>query len=195
MSLLERLNLPANFGYALLLLGLALSLAPYLRGADFGVVKIPDLSDGTRRALVFIGPLVLAAAVLVHVPVSLRLSPLSPAPLLDGSLTLAPFREDGCLWAVTVTPLQGGMVSVLYPFDRRVELESGRLVGAHRVTSPSAGERVYAELPHGPWVPGTVSREDGGRAFVVLDDPRACGSSQPYVWAKPDGIAKTGKEL
>ena len=43
VSVLERLNLPANFGYALLILGLALVLAPYLRGRCGGdSVSITD---------------------------------------------------------------------------------------------------------------------------------------------------------
>lgn len=44
-SALERLQLPPSFGAAVLLVGLALCLVPYPRGADFGVLKIPDVRD------------------------------------------------------------------------------------------------------------------------------------------------------
>jgi len=66
-SVLDRLNLPDNFGYAILLVSLALLLAPYLRGGDFGLVKIPDFKPKVRRALVAIGPMAMIGAILVHV--------------------------------------------------------------------------------------------------------------------------------
>ncbi|CAN7463098.1 hypothetical protein [Paraburkholderia hospita] len=67
-SLLALLGLPDQFGVALLLLALALFLAPYLAGHDFGVVKIPSFNPAARRILRFIGPVCLLAVVLLHVP-------------------------------------------------------------------------------------------------------------------------------
>jgi hypothetical protein len=67
-SLLQRLALPPEFGVALLLFGFTLAIAPYFSGADFGAVKIPELSIKSRRYLRAIGPLALAAAILLHVP-------------------------------------------------------------------------------------------------------------------------------
>ena len=66
-SVLDRLNLPNNFGYAILLVSLALLLAPYLRGSDFGLLKVPDFQPKVRRLLVAIGPVAMIGAILIHV--------------------------------------------------------------------------------------------------------------------------------
>src|SRR5262249_5640476 len=60
--------LPEQFGYVLLLLALALVLSPYLAGADFGVIKIPQFKPTTTRRLRGFGPIVLLATVLLHFP-------------------------------------------------------------------------------------------------------------------------------
>lgn len=69
VSLFEFVSLPADFGTAMLLMALILTLSPFLAGHDFGILKIPDFRDGVRRKLRFLGPLLLALVVLLHVPV------------------------------------------------------------------------------------------------------------------------------
>lgn len=69
MSVLERLNIPPEFGTTLLLLGLILALAPYFSGKDFGIFKVPQFSRGRRRLLYVVGPLLLLFAVSLHIPV------------------------------------------------------------------------------------------------------------------------------
>ena len=66
-SVLEWLKLPPNFGYALLIIGLVLTLAPYLRGSDFGVIKIPDFDPPVRSTMRVLGPVLLLGAILLHV--------------------------------------------------------------------------------------------------------------------------------
>jgi hypothetical protein len=67
-SVLQRLGLPPEFGVALLVFCFALSVAPYLTGADFGAVKIPSLELSIRRRLRWLGPLALIISILLHLP-------------------------------------------------------------------------------------------------------------------------------
>jgi hypothetical protein len=69
-SLIEWLGLPENFGYALLIVGLVLLLAPYLHGSDFGIIKIPKFDPPTRRSLRVVGPMFMLFAVLLHIKIS-----------------------------------------------------------------------------------------------------------------------------
>jgi hypothetical protein len=62
------MNLPDGFGYLLLVLGLILTLAPWFNGLDFGVLKVPDFAPRARRTLTVAGPLVLLAAIGLHLP-------------------------------------------------------------------------------------------------------------------------------
>jgi len=68
-SVLQRLALPAEFGVVLLVFCFALSVTPYLTGADFGVVKIPTLDPRTSRRLRLLGPLALVLAIFLHLPI------------------------------------------------------------------------------------------------------------------------------
>ena len=67
-SVLARLGLPQEFGLTLLLLGLALLLAPWVSGVDFGFLKIPTFPDGTRRVLRIAGPVAFLLALFMHIP-------------------------------------------------------------------------------------------------------------------------------
>jgi hypothetical protein len=69
MSVLESLGIPPQFGVVLLAVAFALAVAPYLSGADFGVLRIPLLEEGTRKRLRLIGPIVMVGAIALHVPV------------------------------------------------------------------------------------------------------------------------------
>jgi hypothetical protein len=75
-SLIKGLGLPDQFGLVLLVAGLVLSMAPYLAGVDFGIFKIPLFESSIRTRLKIIGPVWLAIAVLLHVP--LRTSGVQP---------------------------------------------------------------------------------------------------------------------
>ncbi len=67
-GLLAELGLPDQFGFLLLAISLILLLAPYLSGSDLGVLKIPQVTDAARRTLRALGPIAIAAAILLHVP-------------------------------------------------------------------------------------------------------------------------------
>ena len=69
MSLLESANLPDGFGYLLLVISLILTMAPWLHGRDFGILKIPQFESAQRRKLKFAGPAILATAILLHLPI------------------------------------------------------------------------------------------------------------------------------
>ncbi|MEO9484379.1 MAG: hypothetical protein ABJG47_13060 [Ekhidna sp.] len=68
-SLISFLNLPSSFIGVLLTLSLALSLAPYFPGLDFGVFKIPELSPGQSQALKIIGPISFFSIILSLIPI------------------------------------------------------------------------------------------------------------------------------
>lgn len=67
-SMLQRLGLPPEFGVTLLIVCLALSVAPYFSGADFGILKIPSFRSTIRRNLRFGGPIALVVAIFLHIP-------------------------------------------------------------------------------------------------------------------------------
>jgi hypothetical protein len=52
-------QLPAGFGETVLVLALILAFTPYLAGADFGMVKIPQLDRVTTVRLRWLGPVVM----------------------------------------------------------------------------------------------------------------------------------------
>jgi hypothetical protein len=208
-SVLERLNLPSNFGYALLVLGLALLLAPYLRGSDFGIVKIPDFDAPVRRALRIVGPLVMLAAVMVHVslfptkleptgapprdeaPVGGAVRPIGPESAVfavePGASVLAPRNDGGCLYPATVLGRDGEAVRVRFTFGQDGRIPANRLVPIPTGSSPAIapGDRVFAHLDQvEAWAPGEVKELREGRALIDLDVATDCGSRHPrsYVW-------------
>jgi hypothetical protein len=65
-NILQLLGLPSEFGILLLILSLILTLAPYLAGNDFGLMKIPNFDDSIKRKLKYIGPLSLLLVFSLH---------------------------------------------------------------------------------------------------------------------------------
>ncbi len=68
MSVLEATGLPSQFGTTLLLLFLILSIVPFFSGKDFGVLKIPEFGEASKRRLRLVGPLLLLTAIILHLP-------------------------------------------------------------------------------------------------------------------------------
>jgi len=99
-SPLSALNLPKEFGAALLILSLGLLVMPYLSGAtlrfklagiELGLPKMPELKGSVRRRVQFIGPICVVTAIAIH------------APLLPvGGATSSPPRESP---TATTTPI------------------------------------------------------------------------------------------
>jgi hypothetical protein len=67
-STYEKLGIPSPIGETVGLLGLALTLSPYLAGVDFGILKIPDFSEPGKHAMRMYGPVVLAGSLLLFFP-------------------------------------------------------------------------------------------------------------------------------
>jgi len=67
-SVLQWLALPAEFGMTLLIAAFALSLAPYLAGSDFGLLKVPQFPAPVRARLRSTGPVALLVAIFLHLP-------------------------------------------------------------------------------------------------------------------------------
>lgn len=67
-SIFGLLGIPEPFGVLLLSVSLVFCLAPYLSGADFGFLRIPDLGSHTTRVLKWLGPPLLLGLCLLFVP-------------------------------------------------------------------------------------------------------------------------------
>lgn len=208
-SVLARLDLPDGFGYALLMLALALLLAPYLGGSDFGLVKIPKFEPPVRRALRIAGPFLISAAILAHVPLlaatdgTLRghvdpdVDQTSVARVVEVSPdeeVLAPRNDGLCLYQATVLSWDGGVVRLRFAFGKDGQAPIGRIM---RLTE-NAPERVSLTdqvlvrlAPQAIWAPGEIMEIREGRAMVVLNPDTDCASlyERPYAW-----VALTGQD-
>lgn len=70
MSVADRLGLPEAVQTALLIVGIALALTPWLAGFTIGSVQIPKLDPRRRRALRVTGPLAVLLGIALVVPVA-----------------------------------------------------------------------------------------------------------------------------
>jgi hypothetical protein len=67
-STYEQLGLPGHIGEIFFLISLALTLAPYFPGMDFGALKVPALPDGSRKTLKLVAPIALVVTTLSFFP-------------------------------------------------------------------------------------------------------------------------------
>ena len=68
-SIIRLLGLPESFTVVLLIFSFILVLAPYFAGGDFGLFKIPQFTDNSRKKLRIIGPIVLLVLISLFVPI------------------------------------------------------------------------------------------------------------------------------
>jgi hypothetical protein len=68
-TLIKILGLPDQFGVTLLSVALVFTLAPYFSNTDLGFIRIPPFSEDAQRRLRFTGPIFLAVAVVMHLPI------------------------------------------------------------------------------------------------------------------------------
>jgi len=68
-SLFKISGLPDPFGVVLLVFSLILLLAPYFSGTDFGLFKIPIVSQSAKKLLKVIGPILFVSCILFFLPV------------------------------------------------------------------------------------------------------------------------------
>jgi len=69
ISTFHLLGIPDQLAITLALLGLILFLAPYIEGADFGILRVPRFSEPLRRTFKRLGPLLLLVPLTLFVPV------------------------------------------------------------------------------------------------------------------------------
>jgi len=69
MSIAQRLGVSGDFLTALLLMGVLLTVAPYLDGATIGSWVVPKLAPRRRRFMRFAAPIALAAIIAVGMPI------------------------------------------------------------------------------------------------------------------------------
>jgi hypothetical protein len=184
-SLLERMNLPDGFGYALLMVALILTLAPWLRGSDFGLFKIPDFAPATRRALIVIGPLALLLAVGLHLPMQPRSSPDTaqsdpgnddPPPVSEYQRVLADWQENGCLYPARLLKMDGGSATLEFDFGARATVPAGE-VFASSAPDVEIGRSAFAKLPaREGWVPITIRDTRSRNVQVERDAAAACAA-------------------
>ena len=163
-----------------------------------------------RRTLRVIGPLVLLAAILVHVPLAEqrtlprpdptpRMEPNAPAEaprqtstaLQPGSSVLSPRGAGQCLYPATVLGHEGDLARVRFAFGQEGEVPALGLValpdGPPGEVSP--GQAVFAHLASaGVWAPGEVKDLRDGRALVGLDQGVDCAGQylKDHVWTSLD---------
>jgi hypothetical protein len=126
-SILQRLGLPSEFGITILALTLTLSLAPYLSGADFGLLKIPPLALSIRRRLRVVGPCVLALAIVLHLPLlGSKLRPPKTATPTNVSRIARPSQESST--TTSMSPVDNGPANA----NRRPTIS--RNVNSYKVT-------------------------------------------------------------
>ncbi|HEY6141032.1 MAG TPA: hypothetical protein VI670_25020 [Thermoanaerobaculia bacterium] len=89
MSIAQRAGLPEPFQTTLLILAIVLALTPYLADVSIGILKVPKLTPRQRRSMKVIGPLAVAAAAVLVVPLPF----FAPAPVLR--LLVADATETG----------------------------------------------------------------------------------------------------
>ena len=68
-NIYSRLGIPGTIGVTVTLLALVLSLAPYMADKDFGFLRVPDFSEGTKHGLKLFGPILLAASLVLFFPI------------------------------------------------------------------------------------------------------------------------------
>jgi VHL beta domain len=68
-SVYGKLGIPSTIGVTVTLLALVLSIAPYMADKDFGFLRVPDFSEATKHALRLLGPISLAASLLLFFPI------------------------------------------------------------------------------------------------------------------------------
>jgi hypothetical protein len=208
-SVLARLDLPEGFGYALLMLALALLLAPYLGGSDFGLVKIPKFEPPVRRALRIAGPFLISAAILAHVPLFAatdgplrghvdsdvdRTAVPNVLEVSPGEEVLAPRNDGLCLYPATVLSWDGEVVRLRFAFgkDGQVPIERVMRQPGNEPERVSLTDQVIVRLaPQAMWAPGEITEIREGRAMVALNPDTDCASlyERPYAW-----VALTGQD-
>jgi hypothetical protein len=65
ISIIKVIGLPESFAVVLLTFSFILLLAPYFSGADFGLFKVPQFTDGARKKLKIIGPVIFLVLVML----------------------------------------------------------------------------------------------------------------------------------
>jgi Mg-chelatase subunit ChlD len=132
MSLADRLGLPHELMTALILLTIVFALAPYFAGLTLGTLQVPRLRPRARRLLRILGPLSVAAAVALVVPVA-ALAPqttrlkLLAADFVDGNIDVAIANagtSDGLVTGIELEVLadRGGAARPALPATARYQV-------------------------------------------------------------------------
>lgn len=121
MSIVDLLGLSEAVQTTLLLLALALALAPFLSGVKIGGVEIPKLDPRRRRALRIAGPASVVVAIALVVPVpALRPSPthlrlLAADAIENGDIDVAVANSGTSPALLTAIELEVGRDRVMTP--------------------------------------------------------------------------------
>ncbi|HEX2835301.1 MAG TPA: hypothetical protein VHW00_19965 [Thermoanaerobaculia bacterium] len=133
MSIARWLGLPDAFVLAVMLLTLALTLAPYFSGMTIGSVQVPRLDIRRRRALRLIGPVLLLANLALVLPLS-ALNPMRT----NLRLAAAEVTERGEIDLVVIN--SGSSAALLTAIE--IEILADRGVAARPVLVETATYRV-----------------------------------------------------
>ncbi len=170
ISLFELLGWQDDFGVLLLSVCFILLLAPYLAGKDFGIIKIPEFSLQTKRALRWLGPLLFIACAVALV------APLIPVEISETITWFDNFSDGAISQARWLNPSDEALIYESKGVLNFVADLSGNVQGAEIIALPQGAEIreisfSYILLTRGPAVPGGVgvglSLNDG--QYIRLD--------------------------
>jgi len=194
------MNLPDGFGYLLLVLGLILTLSPWLHGHDFGLLKVPDFNASQRRFLKGVGPIALVVAITLHVPILSAGSDARPGvevpptigpgdeaqrPSVDDSPAddsnpqhvLAEWEGSKCLYLANLLGRDADMGRVSFAFDP--EISDIPLSHVYIAATPeiSVGAQLYAKLlEREAWLPVTVEEFRQHNVKVTRSEDALCAA-------------------
>lgn len=180
-------GLPDSFGVVLLVFSFILLLAPYFSGADFGLFKIPAVTEYAKKLLKIIGPVLFILCILSFVPI-FPVSPTKVVPTPSPEMTPTPTSPASTSNASTTVAANRGLVGTTW---QGTQINATGLEGPLHVEFRDNSEAlVRADLYSGvrPGPPLGLSEEemarygratvrciwitDGAGSSVKIDCPR-----------------------
>ncbi len=163
-------------------------LAPYFAGADFGLFKIPTVTEGAKKLLRIIGPVLFISCVLSFVPIfsvnnrtdaslaSATASPRKIFPTPSPEMTRTSTSTSSLQPSITPSPSTHEESNLVGNGFQKAVLEVRRLPGRVQV------EVLWRDLPHQPNL--YLMTSDGNRYY----DPKPVNGSGEQIIPVNDRI-------
>jgi hypothetical protein len=197
-SVLDLLGLPSQFGYTLLIIGLILALAPYFSSYDFGVLKIPDFTDRTKKILRIIGPMSFLIAISFHLrlydPNRPHSKPNNGHVLTHNGEVLA-LWEDGCMHHGRLISTHQGKSLIRFDFGEEllIDIHNIFLLHTSSLGRVNLDADVFVRLETGNiWAPGKVKTIQDEKYLIMIDQNAQCRGDKAYEWTTLENILIRG---